>query len=639
LDVISHAEQVTLRTSRLLVAGCGSVGGSVVEPLVRLGLGSVVLSDPEVFELSNLNRQACYVNDMGRSKAQVLAERGRAINAQLDTRVFDEGLNEENLRDAMQGVNVVFDGIDVGMSPWSKYALHELACAEHIPVLSGIDLGGKAVVYVFDYRQRQAKPFFGKATAEAHREGRFFDCLRWMGYSHYPADFLPIIRTRMETGKPWPQVSYCVQAMGAIGTRTILDVVMGRKVPHVVSFDTHMKARSASSKVAAYVRMPAILLDTYLAVRHRRVGPSSTGAGAVKVNDVLAAHPDLGRVVSAIARAPSPHNCQPWLLDIRAPNELQLSWEPGRALPCVDPHAYAMAYSLGCAVEAAATIADIEWVPSGASDMSRPDYSAGTLRIHGLRQHGFARSQALLEARATNRNPYFASGVPEGIGARLAAAGSSLGVNVALAQPNRRTLRRLTADGAMLCFSRPDYLEELLSHYRISEAEPGREAIGMTGDGLALDWWSKGAMKLLRDHPLTRELAARVGAPRLMAANAAAHVERSGAFVLITTSDWTTNGRIQAGRALMRVWLELTSEHLACQPLDFPISFDAGRQRVLELFACSPSEHPVALLRVGRAMSASGSRSVRLPATDICRLNEAFVARAASEIPRREGAR
>ncbi len=639
VDVISSVEQVALCTSRLLVAGCGSVGGSVVDPLVRLGLGSVVLADPESFELSNLNRQACFLADVGRSKARVLSERGLAINPQLETRVFEEGLNDDNLRDAMRGVNVVFDGIDAGMSPWEKYALHELACAEHIPVLSGIDFGGKAVIYVFDYRERAARPFFGKASAEAHRERRFADCLKWLGYSHFPADFLPVIRDRMDSGEPWPQVSYCVQAMGAIGTRTILDVVMGRKVPKVVAFDTHMKARPVTGRVSEYLRLPVRLLDTYLAVKRRGPGARNGRSETAQVTALLSTHSELARVVAAVGRAPSPHNCQPWLLHLRSATELGLGWNPSRALPIVDSRSHAMAYSLGCAVEAAATIADIEWLPSGAVDMQDPEYRAGTIRIHGLKQEGFARRSALLEARSTNRYPYFVGGVHEGLSARLADLLEPLGVHAVLAQPNRRTLRRLTRAGAERFFGQPGYVEELLAHYRVSGSEAGKEATGMSADGLALDWWRSKSMKLLRDNASLRGLASTVGAPRLMAAAAAANVESSGGFLLLTTRDTTTNGRVDAGRALMRAWLELTREQLACQPLDFPISFEEGRRRVLELFSRSAEEHPVALLRVGRPTRASVSRSARLPVTEICRADPALARRAESEPVRREALR
>src|SRR6185295_15899647 len=87
-DVISPQEQAVISSVRVLVAGCGSVGGSVVEPLVRLGLTSLVVADPEVYELSNINRQACFQADIGRSKAVVVAERATTINPSVEVKVY-----------------------------------------------------------------------------------------------------------------------------------------------------------------------------------------------------------------------------------------------------------------------------------------------------------------------------------------------------------------------------------------------------------------------------------------------------------------------------------------------------------------------------------------------------------------------
>ena len=47
--------QQRLRAATVLVAGCGSTGGAVVEPLTRLGVEAFVLADNGTYELNNLN--------------------------------------------------------------------------------------------------------------------------------------------------------------------------------------------------------------------------------------------------------------------------------------------------------------------------------------------------------------------------------------------------------------------------------------------------------------------------------------------------------------------------------------------------------------------------------------------------------
>ena len=42
---------------KVLVAGCGGLGGHLIENLLRIGVGEIVAVDGDVFEPSNLNRQ------------------------------------------------------------------------------------------------------------------------------------------------------------------------------------------------------------------------------------------------------------------------------------------------------------------------------------------------------------------------------------------------------------------------------------------------------------------------------------------------------------------------------------------------------------------------------------------------------
>jgi tRNA A37 threonylcarbamoyladenosine dehydratase len=75
---ITETQQDTPRRGCILVAGCGSTGGAVVEPLVRLGVRRVVLADNGDYETNNFNRQNA-IADRGRNKAQVSAGRATAI--------------------------------------------------------------------------------------------------------------------------------------------------------------------------------------------------------------------------------------------------------------------------------------------------------------------------------------------------------------------------------------------------------------------------------------------------------------------------------------------------------------------------------------------------------------------------------
>ena len=57
IPALTEAECLTLRTKRVLVAGCGGLGGHIIDQLARIGVGQLRVVDGDVFEPSDLNRQ------------------------------------------------------------------------------------------------------------------------------------------------------------------------------------------------------------------------------------------------------------------------------------------------------------------------------------------------------------------------------------------------------------------------------------------------------------------------------------------------------------------------------------------------------------------------------------------------------
>ena len=57
VGTVGLAGQARLLGSRALVVGAGGIGGSACELLARMGVGTIVLVDPDTFDETNLNRQ------------------------------------------------------------------------------------------------------------------------------------------------------------------------------------------------------------------------------------------------------------------------------------------------------------------------------------------------------------------------------------------------------------------------------------------------------------------------------------------------------------------------------------------------------------------------------------------------------
>ncbi|RLK51608.1 molybdopterin/thiamine biosynthesis adenylyltransferase [Alkalispirillum mobile] len=110
---VTEKELEVLRGARVAIAGLGGVGGAHLLTLARLGIGAFNISDFDVFELHNMNRQVgASMRHLGEPKARVLAAMAQDINPELDMRVFPDGVREGNLTEFLEGVDVYVDGLD-----------------------------------------------------------------------------------------------------------------------------------------------------------------------------------------------------------------------------------------------------------------------------------------------------------------------------------------------------------------------------------------------------------------------------------------------------------------------------------------------------------------------------------------------
>ena len=112
-ETVSIAQQLRLFRSTAVIIGCGGLGGYLIEELARLGVGRLVLVDPDVFEEHNLNRQLLSSPDLlGAPKVEVAAVRVRAINPAVTPVPVREAFSLDNCRDLLDGAAVALDGLD-----------------------------------------------------------------------------------------------------------------------------------------------------------------------------------------------------------------------------------------------------------------------------------------------------------------------------------------------------------------------------------------------------------------------------------------------------------------------------------------------------------------------------------------------
>ena len=113
LPALTEEECLLLRKKRVLVVGCGGLGGHILDQLARIGIGSLRVVDGDVFEETNLNRQLLSsVPLLGVCKAKAAAEHVTRVNPEITVEAVEAFLTEENAAELVEGCDMVLDALD-----------------------------------------------------------------------------------------------------------------------------------------------------------------------------------------------------------------------------------------------------------------------------------------------------------------------------------------------------------------------------------------------------------------------------------------------------------------------------------------------------------------------------------------------
>ncbi len=112
-EAISLKEQLRLAKSRVAVIGAGGLGGQVILLLARMGIGTLVVVDYDVFDETNLNRQALSsMETLGKPKPEAAAATVSSINPGVKVIPCQVKLDSSNAPEILTGSNVVVDALD-----------------------------------------------------------------------------------------------------------------------------------------------------------------------------------------------------------------------------------------------------------------------------------------------------------------------------------------------------------------------------------------------------------------------------------------------------------------------------------------------------------------------------------------------
>lgn len=101
-----------LQAAKVAIVGLGGLGSNVALWLARLGVGQLLLYDFDKVELSNLNRQYYFLEDVGQYKATALLRHLKAVDPYGNYCSRVVRLTEDNLPELLSEAHIVCEALD-----------------------------------------------------------------------------------------------------------------------------------------------------------------------------------------------------------------------------------------------------------------------------------------------------------------------------------------------------------------------------------------------------------------------------------------------------------------------------------------------------------------------------------------------
>ncbi|MCG5512186.1 ThiF family adenylyltransferase [Ectothiorhodospira shaposhnikovii] len=613
LGWLTETEQILLKSKRIAIAGMGGVGGTHLLTLTRLGIGAFHIADLDVFEQANFNRQAgAMTSTLDHPKAEVLARMAKDINPALDLKVFNEGVQGDNLDAFLEGVDLFVDGLDF-FAPQIRAQVFARCRELGIPAITAGPIGMGTAYLIFTPDGMSFEDYFRMAGLSV--EQQYVNFLVGLTPSGFHRDYLVDPQRLNLAEKRGPStIMACQLCAGVTGTEAV-KILLNRgpihPAPYYHVFDAY-RPRYRRGRLRWGNRGPLQTLKCKLG--YRQVARLLAAPARASTD---AATPELPKPLATIlsqARwAPSGDNTQPWRFEIHDDTRFTIHGHDTRDHVVYDLRGRASQIALGGLLEtldiAAATHGfrcDIQRRLDAPEN--RPTFDVQLIESPA-RSHPLA---PFIAARSTQRRSMQRRPLTSRHRDALEAAVGPDHYVVWLQEPGeRRRMARLLWDNALVRLTTPEAYPVHSSiidwNAQYSTERIPDQALGMDPLGLKLMRWALASWQ--RVHFLNRYLGGTL-LPRLQmdllpALNCGAH------FVIVSRQPLTImDDYIAGGRAMQRFWLTATRLGLQFQPEMTPLIFASYVHGQVEFSRESKSmERAVRLTRDLQALA--GETAVR----------------------------
>jgi adenylyltransferase/sulfurtransferase len=148
LPAIGVEGQQKLLDAHVAVIGAGGLGSPAAMYLASAGVGRLTIADPDVVDLSNLQRQILHTSlDLGRPKVESAKQLLTALNPDVDVTTLKARVDGPQLQELAQQSDVIVDASD---NFATRFAVNAASVASGTPLVSGaaVRLEGQLSVFI-----------------------------------------------------------------------------------------------------------------------------------------------------------------------------------------------------------------------------------------------------------------------------------------------------------------------------------------------------------------------------------------------------------------------------------------------------------------------------------------------------------
>jgi molybdopterin/thiamine biosynthesis adenylyltransferase len=113
MEADAQTVSLRIRTGRVLIVGVGGLGSPAALALAHVGVGTIGLIDPDVVDLSNLQRQILHhTPDLGRPKVRSAQEKLQRVRSSTHIFIHEDRLQVDNLPQLFDAYDFIIDATD-----------------------------------------------------------------------------------------------------------------------------------------------------------------------------------------------------------------------------------------------------------------------------------------------------------------------------------------------------------------------------------------------------------------------------------------------------------------------------------------------------------------------------------------------